>query len=101
MVTVPVYSTHKSEINGDCPRLLRLPTTGVPVPVSPSVPVSPYGATTLLDASDALPVPTEFVAVTVKVYEVVGVRPVTVANVPLVVAVILPGLEVTVCKIIR
>ena len=59
-----------------------------------------YGATTLLDASDALLVPTEFVAVTVKVYEVVGVRPETLAKVPLVVAVIPTGLEVTVYKLI-
>ena len=55
-----------------------------------------YGATTALEASDALLVPTEFVAVTVKVYEVVGVSPLTVAKVPLVVAVMPPGLEVTV-----
>ena len=54
----------------------------------------------VLDVSDALLVPTEFVAVTVKVYAVPIVRPLTVAKVPLVVAVILPGEEVTVyCEI--
>src|SRR3989344_2473902 len=61
---------------------------------------SPYGATTALDASDALPIPTEFVAVTVKVYEVLVVSPLTVAKVPLVVAVMPPGEEVTVYKLI-
>ena len=47
-------------------------------------------------AADAEEVPTELVAVTVKVYAVPLVRPDTVAKVPLVVAVMPPGLEVTV-----
>ena len=52
---------------------------------------------TAADADDAVPVPIAFVAVTVNVYAVPSVSPVTVAVVaPVVVAVNEPGLEVTV-----
>ena len=55
-----------------------------------------YGVTAL-DAADALPVPTPLVAVTVKVYEVPGVSPVTLqVSAPDVVQVRPPGVEVTV-----
>lgn len=66
--------------------------------------VTPVGApgiaagVTLLDATEAVEVATELVAVTVKVYTVPLVSPVTVAEVadPEAVAVLPPGEEVTV-----
>src|SRR3989344_3255810 len=70
---------------------LSMPLTFIP---HDHMVVGVYGVT-LFDAADAEEVPTELVAVTVKVYGVPLVRPVTVAKVPLVVAVIPPGLEVT------
>jgi hypothetical protein len=51
---------------------------------------------TALDADDAEPVPTALVAVTVNVYETPFVRPVMVIGEDPPVAVIPPGLEVTV-----
>jgi hypothetical protein len=51
---------------------------------------------TELEGLDAVLVPTAFVAVTVKVYAVPFVKPVTVMGEPLPVPVKLPGLEVTV-----
>lgn len=55
---------------------------------------------TAADAVEAGPLPTEFVATTVNVYDVPLVSPVTVATVPVVVAVTLPGLDVTVYCVI-
>ena len=55
----------------------------------------PLGVT-LFDADEALPVPTLLVAVTVKVYAVPLVRPVTVTGLDAPVPVRPPGLEVTV-----
>ena len=54
------------------------------------------GVVTEFDASEVALVPMEFVAVTVKVYVVPFVRPVTVTEVPVVVAVTPPGSDVTV-----
>jgi len=54
------------------------------------------GVVTEFDESEDGLVPMEFVAVTVKVYAVPFVRPVTVTEVPVVVAVTPPGLEVIV-----
>ena len=51
---------------------------------------------TLAEGDDAAPVPTAFVAVTVKVYGVPFVSPVTVMGLPVPVAVIPLGFEVTV-----
>ncbi len=51
---------------------------------------------TLLEAVEALEVPTELVAVTVKVYAVPFVSPVTVNGEPAPLTAIFPGLEVTV-----
>ena len=51
---------------------------------------------TLLEAVEALEVPTEFVAVTVKVYAVPFVSPVTVNGEAAPLTAIFPGLEVTV-----
>jgi hypothetical protein len=53
-----------------------------------------------LEAADAGPVPIALVAVTVKVYAVPFVKPVTVIGLDAPVAVMLPGLEVTVYEII-
>ena len=54
---------------------------------------------TALDAADALPNPTPFVAVTAKVYEVPGVKPVTLqVSAPDVVQVSAPGELVTVYR---
>lgn len=70
---------------------------------SPAVPVTAVGApgtvagVTADDADDAVPVPAALVAVTVNVYAVPFVKPVTVAVVaPVVVAVNPPGEDVTV-----
>ena len=54
------------------------------------------GGVTLLEGADAGPVPTELVAVTVKVYAVPLVSPVTVIGLADPLAVRLPGFEVTV-----
>ena len=71
----------------------------------PAVAVTPVGApgtvagaagVTLFDGLDALPVPTEFVAVTLKVYAVPLVSPVTVIGLEPPVPVMFPGLDVTV-----
>jgi hypothetical protein len=51
---------------------------------------------TLFDATDAAPTPALFVAVTLKLYVVPLVSPVTVIGLPVPVPVIPPGLEVTV-----
>ena len=51
---------------------------------------------TAFEAADAAPVPAELVAVTVKVYDVPFVRPVTVIGLALPVAVLPPGFEVAV-----
>ena len=70
--------------------------------VFPNTPDTPVGApgtvagTTAEDALEAVPVPAAFVAVTVNVYEVPFVRPVTVQLVVDVVHVRPPGDEVTV-----
>ena len=75
---------------------------------SPATALTPVGASgtvglgiTDVDGSDASPVPTLFVAVTVNVYGVPSVRPTTAADVaPAVVAVTLPGDDVTVYMVI-
>ena len=54
-----------------------------------------YGVTAL-EAEDAVPIPAAFVAVTVKVYDVPGVNPVTLQVSDAVVHVSEPGVEVTV-----
>ena len=70
--------------------------------VFPGAADTPVGApgtvagVTLLDGPDASPVPFALVAVTVKVYGVPFVSPVTVSELPGPVAVKFPGLEVTV-----
>lgn len=55
---------------------------------------------TLFDAELSAPVPTAFVAFTLNVYAVPLVRPVTVIGDPLPVAVMLPGVDVTVYCVI-
>ena len=77
--------------------------TGVNTGVGPGVNAGVVGATgvTELDATDALPVPATFVAVTVNIYAVPLVRPVTVQErAPVVVHVRPPGLAVTVYAVI-
>jgi hypothetical protein len=66
----------------------------------PVVAVVTVAGVTLLDAADAGPVPIALVAVTVKVYVVPFVKPVTVIGLDAPVAVMLPGLEVTVYDVI-
>ena len=75
-------------------------TVALPLlPVAP-IPVGTSGAigagVTDDDAVEAVPVPTELVATTVKVYAVPLVRPVTVIGEEVPVAVMPPGEEVTV-----
>jgi hypothetical protein len=60
------------------------------------VPGAVIGGVTADDALEALPVPTELVAVTVKVYAVPLVSPITVIGEDVPLAVKLPGEEVTV-----
>ena len=70
-----------------------LPAVGVPIVGAPG---NVYGVTAA-DAPDAVPVPAAFVAVTVKVYCVLFVSPVTVSDVALVpVVVTAPGDDVAV-----
>ena len=70
------------------------------LPLTTLIPVAASGAVTtgvtLLDAVEAAPVPIALVAVTVNVYAVPLVSPVTVIGLAAPVAVIEPGLEVTV-----
>jgi len=74
------------------------PTSGTKV-VIVGAPGTVYGVTEE-DAVDALELPALLVAITVNVYGVPLLNPVTVALVPDEVAVILPGLDVTVYKVI-
>jgi hypothetical protein len=69
-----------------------LPAVAVPIVGAPGT----VAGVTELDEADAVLVPAAFVAVTVKVYAVPFVKPVTVMGEPLPVPVKLPGLEVTV-----
>ena len=64
-----------------------LPAVAVPIVGAPGT----VAGVTLLEAADAGPVPIALVAVTVKVYTVPFVRPVTVIGLDAPVAVILPG----------
>jgi hypothetical protein len=71
-----------------------LPAVAAPMVGAPGTVVAAVGVT-LLDAADARLDPTEFLVVTVKVYAVPLVRPVTVIGLVVPVAVF-PSLEVTV-----
>jgi hypothetical protein len=68
------------------------PTVAVPIVGAPGT----VAGVTLLEAADAAPVPTPLVAVTVKVYGVPLVNPLTVRGLVPPDAVWLPGLDVTV-----
>ena len=70
------------------------------MPSRQSAPPGTLAGVTLFDAADAVPVPIAFVAVTVKVYAVPLVRPVTLIGDAAPPAVIPPGLEVTVKPVI-
>lgn len=72
-----------------------MPATALTAVGTPGA-VSDVAGEILLDAFDAGPVPSAFVAFTVKVYAVPLVSPVTVNGVDGPVAVLLPGEEVTV-----
>jgi hypothetical protein len=71
-----------------------LPAVAVPIVGAPGI----VNGVTELEAADAVLDPTKFLALTVNVYGVPFVRPITVAVriFPTTVAVMLPGLEVTV-----
>jgi len=71
---------------------LVFPTVAVPIAGAPGT----VAGVTLLEAADASPVPTLLVAVTVKVYCVPFVSPLIVRGLLAPVAVIPPGLAVTV-----
>ena len=71
---------------------LPLPRVAVPIVGAPGR----VAGVTLFDAADAEPVPTLLVAVTVNVYAVPLVNPLTVIGLAEPVPVIPPGLEVTV-----
>jgi len=71
---------------------LAFPRVAVPIVGAPGT----VTGVTLLDAPDAAPVPTPFVAVTVKEYSVPFASPLTVMGLEEPLFVKLPGLEVTV-----
>ena len=77
-------------------------TVACPLPGVAFAPVGAPGTVadadgiTGVEAADAGPVPTPFVAVTVKVYDVPSVRPVTVTGLVVFIAVNPPGDDVTV-----
>jgi hypothetical protein len=76
---------------------LTVPLPAPPVALMPvGVPGAVAAGVTDDDAVEAVPVPTELVATTLKVYAVPLVRPVTVIGEEVPVAVIPPGEEVTV-----
>ena len=74
---------------------LALPAAAAPMVGAPGTVAAAPGVT-LFDAADAGPVPIALVAVTVNVYAVPLVRPVTEIGLAVPVAVIPPGLDVTV-----
>jgi len=78
--------------------IVACPSPGVPTtPVGAPGAVAPTMGVTTFEGADGGPVPTKFVAVTVNVYGVLMMSPVTAAdNAPPDDAVIPPGLEVTV-----
>jgi hypothetical protein len=71
---------------------MPFPAVAVPMVGAPDT----VSGVTLLEFADAAPVPTLLVAVTVKVYGVPFVSPLTVRGLPVPVMVFAPGLEVTV-----
>jgi len=87
---VPVLQYSLYTVNGS-PSLGKAGSVQVFLTTSTACP-----GVTAFDAADGAPVPTEFVAVTVKVYDVPFVRPVTVSGLALPVSVFPPGFEVTV-----
>jgi hypothetical protein len=68
------------------------PAVAVPIAGAPGT----VAGVTLLEAVDAVPVPTPLVAVTVKVYAVPLVSPLTTIGLPAPLPVKLPGVDVTV-----
>jgi hypothetical protein len=70
---------------------LLFPAVAVPIVGAPGT----VAGVTLLEAAEAAPVPTPFVAVTVKVYAVPLVSPLTVRGLPAPLPVKLPGVDVT------
>jgi len=83
-----------------CVPAAKLPPPEPFTTVSAWVVGAPVVGVTELEAAEAGPVPTAFVAVTVNVYAVPLVKPVTVIGLVVPVAVMLPGLEVTVKPVI-
>ena len=73
-----------------------LPAVAVPIVGAPGT----VAGVTLLDGLEAGPVPIALVAFTVKVYAVPFVSPVRIIGLDAPVAVMLPGLEVTVYEVI-
>ena len=71
---------------------LAFPAIAVPIVGAPGT----VAGMTLLEAADAAPVPAPLVAVTVKVYGVPFVSPLTVTGLPDPLPMKLPGLDVTV-----
>jgi hypothetical protein len=74
------------------------PAVAVPIVGAPGT-VTVAGVT-LFEAADAAPVPTELVAVTINVYAVPLVRPLTVIGLAVAVPVRLPGFDVAVYPVI-
>src|ERR1700693_5419523 len=73
---------------------VALPAVAVPMVGAPGT--APPAGVTLFEAAEAAPVPLALVAVTVKVYAAPLVKPVTAIGLTVPVAVMAPGLEVTV-----
>jgi hypothetical protein len=72
--------------------VLPFPAVAVPIVGAPGT----VAGVTLLEAADAAPVPTPLVAVTVKVYAVPLLSPLTARGLPAPLPVKLPGVDVTV-----
>lgn len=91
MTALPPFDAGGENVTTAC----AFPATAVTLAGAPGTP-GPATGVTLRDALEVPPVPAAFVALTVKVYGVPLVSPVTVIGLDGPVAVMPPGLEVTV-----
>ena len=88
MIGLPPFEAGAVKLTVAC----ALPAVAVPIVGAPGT----VAGVTLFEAAEAGPVPIALVALTVKVYTVPFVSPVTVMGLDAPVAVTLPGLDVTV-----
>ena len=91
MIGLPPFEAGGEKVTVAC----ALPAVAVPIVGAPGT----VAGVTLFEAAEAGPVPIALVALTVKVYAVPFVKPVTVIGLDAPDAVMLPGLEVTVYEV--